>query len=139
MGKNNEGNATEENNWIISRDTKNRGIWVAQSVKCPALAQVMISRSVSSSPTSSPVLPAQSLEPASDSVSPSLSARVLSLSLSQKITNIKRIFKNNNIKDILKTDMAPTKDRLEVRVSRRRTHGHISVFRQHQLCPETAV
>ena len=51
-----------------------RGAWVARSVKRPTSAQVMISRSVSSSPASGSVLAAQSLEPASDSVSPSLSA-----------------------------------------------------------------
>ena len=49
-----------------------RGTWVAQSVKQPTSAQVMISRSVSSSPASGSVLTAQSLEPVSDSVSPSL-------------------------------------------------------------------
>ena len=51
-----------------------RGAWVAQSVERPASAQVMISRSVSLSPTLGSVLTAQSLEPASDSVSASLSA-----------------------------------------------------------------
>ena len=51
---------------------------MAQLVKRPASAQVMISQSVGSSPTSGSVLTAQSLQPASDSVSPSLS---LSLSL----------------------------------------------------------
>ena len=50
-----------------------RGAWVAQSVKRPTSAQVMISQSVSSSPASGSVLTAQSLEPVSDSVSPSLS------------------------------------------------------------------
>ena len=50
------------------------GAWVAQSVERPTSTQVMISRSVSSSPVSGSVLMAQSLEPASDSVSPSLSA-----------------------------------------------------------------
>ena len=50
-----------------------RGAWVAQSVKRPASAQVMISQSVSSSPALGSVLTAQSLEPASDSVSPPLS------------------------------------------------------------------
>ena len=63
------------------------GAWVAQSVKRPTSAQVMISRSVSSSPASGSVLTAQSLEPASDSVSPSLSdpppIHVLSLSVSK--------------------------------------------------------
>ena len=39
------------------------GAWVAQSVKRPASAQVMISRSVGLSPTSGSVLTAQSLEP----------------------------------------------------------------------------
>ena len=64
-----------------------RGAWVAQSVKRPTSAQVVISRSVSLSPTSGSVLTAQSLEPASDSVSPSISAPpllALALSLSQK-------------------------------------------------------
>ena len=63
------------------------GAWVAQSVEHPTLARVMISQSVSSSPTSGSVLMAQSLEPASDSVSPSLSAPpplMLCLSLFQK-------------------------------------------------------
>ena len=63
------------------------GAWVAQLVKQPTSAQVMISQSVSSSPASGSVLTAQSLEPVSDSVSPSLSAPppfMLCLSLSQK-------------------------------------------------------
>ena len=49
-------------------------IWVAQSVKHLTLVRVTISGFVSSSSMSSSVLTAQSLEPASDSVSPSLSA-----------------------------------------------------------------
>ena len=53
---------------------KKRGTWAAQSVKYPTLALVMTSRFVSSSPTSGSVLTAQSLQPASDSVSPFLSA-----------------------------------------------------------------
>ena len=64
-----------------------RGAWVAQLVKCPTSAQVMISHFVSSRPVSGSVLAAQSLEAASDSVSPSLSAPpllMLCLSLSQK-------------------------------------------------------
>ena len=66
------------------------GAWVAQSVEHPTLAQVMISRLVSSSPTSGSVLTAQSLEPASDSVSSSLSAPpLLILSLSLSKINIK--------------------------------------------------
>ena len=51
-------------------------------------AQVMISRFVSSSPASGSVLTAQSLDPASDSVSPSLSAHpVLMLCLSLSLKN----------------------------------------------------
>ena len=60
---------------------------VTKVVKHPILAQVMISQFVSSIPTSGSVLTAQSLEPASDSVSPSLAAPpllMLCLSLSQK-------------------------------------------------------
>ena len=56
-------------------------------VKRPTSAQVMISRSVSSSPASGSVLPARSLEPASDSVPPSPSLLLphsCSLSVSQK-------------------------------------------------------
>ena len=45
------------------------GSWVAQSVERPTSAQVMISRFVGLSPASGSVLTAQSLEPASDSVS----------------------------------------------------------------------
>ena len=61
--------------------------WGAQLIKHPALAQVMISQFRSSSPASGSVLTAQSLEPALDSVFPSLSLSappllVLSLSLS---------------------------------------------------------
>ena len=48
--------------------------WVAQLLKHPTLAQVMISWLVGWSPASGSVLTAQSLEPASDSVFPSLSA-----------------------------------------------------------------
>ena len=59
---------------------------MARSVKHPTSAQVMISRSVSSSPTSGSVLTVQNLEPASDSVSPSLCpspVHALSLSVSK--------------------------------------------------------
>ena len=45
---------------------------MSQWVKRSTLAQVMISQSMGLSPTSSSVLTAQSLEPALDSVSPSL-------------------------------------------------------------------
>ena len=64
-----------------------RGAWGAQSVGRLTSAQVMVLQSVRSSPTSGSVLIGQSLEPASDSVSPSLSAPpllMLCLSLCQK-------------------------------------------------------
>ena len=64
------------------------GTWVAQSVKRPTSAQVMISWSRSSSPASGSVLTAQGLEPASDSVPLSLFApphsRLRALSLKNK-------------------------------------------------------
>ena len=50
------------------------GTWVAQSVTSRTLAQVMILQFMSSSSVSGSVLMPQSLEPASDSVAPSLSA-----------------------------------------------------------------
>ena len=55
---------------------------MAQSGKHPTSAQVMISQFASSSPASGSVLTAQSLEPASDSVSPSLCPSPLMLCLS---------------------------------------------------------
>ena len=66
-----------------------KGSLVAQSVERPTSAQVMTSRFVSSSSASGSVPTAQGLEPAWDSVSPSVSAPArltlcLSLSLSQK-------------------------------------------------------
>ena len=73
-------------------------MWVAQLVKRPTSAQVMISghdlRSwfVSSSPVSDSVLTVQSLEPASDSVSPHLSAPPL-LMLCLSIINVKKNFR----------------------------------------------
>ena len=67
--------------------------WVAQSVGHLISAQVMISQSMSSSPRSSSVLTAQSLEPASDSMSPSLSApHPVTLCLPLSKINIKNIF-----------------------------------------------
>ena len=60
---------------------------MAQLAEHLTLAQVVISRSVSLSPASGSVLTAQSLEPVSDSVSPSLSdpppIHALSLSVSK--------------------------------------------------------
>ena len=70
-----------------------RGAWVAQSLKRPTSTQFMISGSVGSSPASGSVLTAQSLEPASDSVSPSLSASpLLTLCLCLSKINIKIFF-----------------------------------------------
>ena len=65
------------------------GAWVAQSVKRPTSAQVMILQSVGSGQASGSVLTSRSLEPALDSVSPSLSPPSLltlcvSLSLNSK-------------------------------------------------------
>ena len=50
------------------------GVWVSQLVKRPTLAQVKISRFVGSSPIRLCSVTAGSLEPASVSLSPSLSA-----------------------------------------------------------------
>ena len=71
---------------------------MAQLVKCPTSAQDMISQFVSSSPASGSVLTARSLEPAVDSVSPSLCpspvcAVSLSLSLSKIINTKKKCFR----------------------------------------------
>ena len=55
---------------------------MAPSVERPTSAQVMISQLVSSSPGSGSVLAARSLQPASDSVPPSLSAPAHSQSVS---------------------------------------------------------
>ena len=74
------------------------GAWVALSVERLTLGQVMISRFTSSSPASGSLLTAQSLEPASDSASPYLSASLslllaLCLFLSKINKNIKSFFK----------------------------------------------
>ena len=72
------------------------GAWVAQSVERPTSAQVVISPSVSSGSASGSVLTARSMELASDSVSPSLSALTpLALCLCLKNKNIE---KNKKIK-----------------------------------------
>ena len=68
---------------------------MAQWVKHPTSAWVMISQFVGSSPTSGPVLIARSLEPASDSVSPSLSAPpllTLCFLLSPSLSKINKTF-----------------------------------------------
>ena len=69
--------------------------WVAQSVERPTSAQVMISQSMGSSPASGSVLTAQSLEPVSDSVSPSLRpspVHALSLSAPKINKNVNKKF-----------------------------------------------
>ena len=69
----------------ITNTNTDWGAWVARSVRCPTSAQVMISQCVGSGPASGSVRTARSLEPASDSVSLSLSAPPpLVLSVSQK-------------------------------------------------------
>ena len=74
-------------------------IAATQSLKRPPSAQAMISRFMSSSPASGSVLTAQGLDPALDSLSPSLSvppllAFFLSLTLSLSKINIKKIVLN---------------------------------------------
>ena len=74
-------------NSIAFKKNLSRGRLGGSVIKGPTSAQVMISRCMGSSPTLGTVLIAQSLEPASDSVSPSFSAPALltlSLSVSQK-------------------------------------------------------
>ena len=58
---------------LYERAARGRGAWVAQSVERLTSAQGMTSGFVGSSPVSGSVLTAQGLEPALDSVSPSLS------------------------------------------------------------------
>ena len=70
---------------IVNNTVLCRGAWVAQLTVQLWLTQVMISQFVSSSPTLGSVLTAQSLEPASDSVSPSLSAPPLLMLCLSKI------------------------------------------------------
>ena len=78
---------THQHLQALLEGTPVRGAWVAQSVKRPTSAQVMISRFVGSSPALGSVRTAGSPEAASDPVSPSLSAPpplVLCFSLSLK-------------------------------------------------------
>ena len=67
------------------------GAWVAQSVERPTSAQVMISWFISLSPALGSVLTAQSLEPASDPVSPS-ALHLHSISLSKINQHLKHPF-----------------------------------------------
>ena len=74
------------------------GTWVAQSVKRPTSAQVMILRSVSSSPASGSGL-ADGVEPAWVSLSLSLSLSLLALSLSLPLSlKINKLNKNFKVK-----------------------------------------
>ena len=59
---------------LVFKHSDRSGTWVAQSVKRPTSAQVMIFQFVCSSPASGSAVTSGSLEPAWDSVSPSLSA-----------------------------------------------------------------
>ena len=68
-----------------------RGSWVAQSVKRLTSAQVTISWSVGLSPLSGSVLTAQSLEPALDPVSPSVSAPHPACALSFSLSEIRNV------------------------------------------------
>ena len=73
---------------------------MAHLVEHPTSGRVVISQFVGSSPMSGSVLTAQSPEPDSDSVPPSLSAPtplILGLSLSQKINIQKKFFNYINI------------------------------------------
>ena len=89
----------------VSQKTKNRGAWVAQLVGRPTSARVMVSRSMGSSPTSGSVLISRSPEPASDSVSPSLSAPPL-LMLCLCVLKINKTLKKKNLKIELPYDPA---------------------------------
>ena len=85
-----QGSVTRKREMVLSSKTHrnvSRGAWVAQSVKRPTSAQVTISWSVSSSPAWGSGLMAQRLEPASDSVSPSLPAPPHSCSVSLCLKN----------------------------------------------------
>ena len=86
---------------------------MAQSVRRPTLAQVMISQFVSSRPVWSSVLTAQTLELSSDSVSPLLSLpllRMCSLSLSE-IDKHQKIKINSSVK--IEACLASVEDRAD--------------------------
>ena len=74
-----------------TKNNNHRAAWVCQPVKHGTSVRVMILQSMSSSPASGSVLTAQSLEPASRSVSPSLALPACTLSLSfSKIHKLKK-------------------------------------------------
>ena len=75
----------------IYKKQRVRGAWGAQLAKLPTSAQVMVSWFMGSSPSSGSMLSARSPQPASESVSPSLSAPpLLMVSLSLSKINIKK-------------------------------------------------
>ena len=74
--------------WETREEKSEAPGWLSGLSKHLTWAQVVISQLMSSSPASGSVLTARSLEPASDSVSPSLSVPpLLSLSLSLSLRN----------------------------------------------------
>ena len=93
---------------------------MAHSVERPTLAQVTMSQFVSWSPASGSVPTAQSLEPASDSVSPSPSAPPLactlsvSLSLSFSKIKIQTLKKKKKRKGNIKPNQKRKKFSLEI-------------------------
>ena len=89
-----------EKSGSVKKRGSDRGAWVAQSVKHPTSAQVIISRFVGLSPTSGSVQTAQSLRPVWDSVSPSLCLSptcALSLSISKNKYTLKQKQKQSEI------------------------------------------
>ena len=125
------------------------GTWVAQSVKRLILAQVMISQFLSSSPELGSVLTAWSLEPASDPVSPSLSAppptHALSVCLSFSKINIKKFKKRERDAATIQfcfvlKKASPLKDTLDFSSHRKKpidTQNHKACsFRGKQGCSE---
>ena len=77
---------------VLEQCLEQGGAWVAQLVRHWTSAQVMSSWFVGSNPVSGSVLRAQILEPASDSVSPSLSAPPLLALSSLSRINIEKKF-----------------------------------------------
>ena len=108
------------------------GTWMAQLVKRLPLAQVKISQFVGSSPASGSVLTAQSLKPASDSVSPSLSAPPqLVLYVSQKIHK----YKKKRRLEYRRTNRRPREDR----AGRQNLHAQDRGVRRQQPRPHLDV
>ena len=79
-------------NMNLLQNNAGEGAWVAQSITLQTSVQVMISRFMGSGPESGSVLRAQSLEPASESVSLSAPPLLMLMLCLSKI-NIKQFFK----------------------------------------------